>query len=79
MAKRYYTAGTGSNGDKGGVVREDYSARSNLPRGVKMGDYPKIDYTMNQGMDDTIRGVDRQMNADARGGRRRNPKDPGKW
>lgn len=52
MAKRYFN---GKNGF------------ANMPKEVIMKSYPKVDYSMNEYIDDTIVGIDEQMKADKRG------------
>ena len=47
-----------------GMIREDRSAVANLPQGVEMKPYPKERDYMPEMIDDTIRGVDEQINAD---------------
>lgn len=48
----------------GGMIREDHAAIANLPQGVMIKPYPKTGPYMPEGLDDTIRGVDNQMDAD---------------
>jgi hypothetical protein len=48
----------------GGMIREDHSAIANLPQGVMMKPYPMTGPYMPEGLDDTIRGVDKQMDSD---------------
>ena len=48
------------------MIREDRSAPSNLPQEVVHKMYPKIGYGMKMELDDTIRGVDDQMDDDVR-------------
>lgn len=45
----------------GGMIREDHSAIANLPQNVMMKPYPMTGPYMPEGLDDTIRGVDHQM------------------
>lgn len=47
-----------------GMIREDHSAIANLPQEVMMKPYPKDRDYLPEGLDDTIRGVDKQMDAD---------------
>jgi hypothetical protein len=73
MAKRYhegyYEGETGRRTQEmqdGGMIREDRMAIANLPQEVMMKPYPKDGMYMPEGLDDTIRGVDMQMDADDR-------------
>lgn len=52
-----------------GMIQEDYSAPSNLPQHVVMNEYPKVDY-LYQPIDDTIYGIDHQMNSGVHGVRK---------
>lgn len=45
-----------------GMIREDHSAIANLPQNVMMKPYPMNGPYMPEGLDDTIRGVDHQIN-----------------
>ncbi len=54
---------------RSGMIQEDKSAPSNLPREVIMKEYPKVDY-LYQPIDDTIEGIDRQMNSSVMGVRK---------
>ena len=47
-----------------GMIREDHSAIANMPQAMMMKPWPTGGYGMPEGLDDTIRGVDRQMDAD---------------
>jgi hypothetical protein len=47
-----------------GMIHEDHSAVANLPQGVMMKYYPKESGYMPENLDDTLRGVDRQMDYD---------------
>ncbi len=47
-----------------GMISEDHSAIANMPQGVIMREYPKGSGYMPENLDDTIRGVDRQMDID---------------
>jgi hypothetical protein len=71
MAKRHYSeyyAGAESRRHQemqdAGMIREDHSAIANLPQGVMIKAYPKVGNYVPENIDDTIRGVDRQMSAD---------------
>lgn len=46
------------------MIHEDHSAIANMPRGVIMREYPKVGHTAAPYLDDTIEGVDSQMNRD---------------
>lgn len=61
------------------MIKEDRSSVANLPQQVVMRDWPKVDYTGFEGLDDTIRGVDQQMNDDARGGSKKRGYNPEKF
>lgn len=47
-----------------GMIHEDHSAIANLPQHVMMKPYPKTGPYMPEGIDDTITGIDRQMDYD---------------
>jgi hypothetical protein len=47
-----------------GMIHEDHSAIANLPQHVMMKPYPKTGPYMPEGIDDTIRGIDHQMDYD---------------
>lgn len=47
-----------------GMLHEDRSSLANMPQGVIMREYPRVDGYLPEGLDDTIRGVDGQMSAD---------------
>lgn len=48
-----------------GMIREDHSAIANMPQEVMMKPYPKDSDYMPEKLDDTIRGIDKQMDADS--------------
>jgi hypothetical protein len=48
----------------GGMIHEDHSAIANMPQEVMMKPYPKTGPYMPENLDDTIRGVDKQMDMD---------------
>jgi len=52
--------------EDGGMIREDRSQIANLPQGVKIQAYPKTGPWIPEMLDDTIRGVDNQMDDDDR-------------
>jgi hypothetical protein len=47
-----------------GMIQEDHSATANLPQEVKYHDWPENHSYENYGLDDTIRGVDKQERED---------------
>ena len=47
-----------------GMIREDHNEIANLPQDVRMTPYPKTGPYLPEGLDDTIRGVDHQMDYD---------------
>lgn len=62
------------------MISKDATAQANLPQEVVMKHYSPVDYSMNEGLDDTVRGVDQQMTSDTRGGKRKSaPPNPEKW
>lgn len=48
------------------MLYEDRRAIANMPQDVIMKMYPKINYSMDEGLNDDIRGVDYQMNQDGK-------------
>jgi hypothetical protein len=48
----------------GGMIHEDHSAIANMPQEVMMKPYPKTGPYMPEPLDDTIRGIDMQMDKD---------------
>lgn len=48
-----------------GMISEDHSAIANLPQNVMMREYPKANYYEDAGLDDTMRGIDYQIDKDA--------------
>lgn len=48
----------------GGMIREDRSAIANMPQEVMMKPYPKTGPYMPENLDDTIHGIDKQMDMD---------------
>jgi len=71
MAKKKFYAG--------GMISEDRSAVANLPQGVVMKNYPKSGVMSYSGLDDTIRVIDYQINADAKGPGVKKGSMPEKW
>ena len=56
------------------MISEDKSACANLPQDVKYHAWPKPGYYANYDLDDTVRGIDEQMDADGAGMRRNKSK-----
>jgi hypothetical protein len=52
------------------MIREDKSACANLPQDVKYHAWPKAGHYAEYDLDDTIRGVDKQMDEDGAGMKR---------
>lgn len=48
----------------GGMISEDHSAVANLPQNVMMKPWPKAHDYLPENLDDTIRGIDRQIGED---------------
>ena len=48
------------------MLHEDRSAIANMPQNVMMKMYPKVNYSMDEGLNDDIRGIDYQMNQDGK-------------
>jgi len=72
MAKKKYYG-------KGGMISSNSTSFANLPQDSMMKEYPKISYDMTDMLDDTITGVDAQIDGDARGGNKKKGKFPRKW
>ncbi len=47
-----------------GMIHEDHNAIANMPQEVMIKPYPNTGPYMPEGLDDTIRGIDHQMNYD---------------
>lgn len=63
MKKKFYDAGLSSTGN------------ANMPQNVIMKDYASVDGIYTGELNDTISGIDMQMSADAKGGKKgSNPK-----
>jgi hypothetical protein len=74
MAKRHHSSGHAEGHyegmearrtqemQDGGMIREDRSAIANLPQNVMIKAYPYAGADMPEGLDDTISGIDHQMN-----------------
>ena len=56
------------------MISEDKSACANLPQDVKYHAWPKTGHYADYDLDDTIRGIDKQMNEDGSGMRRHKSK-----
>lgn len=64
-AKRHYEDGHRKEAMReAGMINEDRSAIANLPQSIMIKAYPETGPYMPEGLDDTIRGVDRQMDKD---------------
>lgn len=50
--------------EDGGMIHENHAAIANLPQEVMIKPYPRTGPYMPEGMDDTIKGVDMQMDHD---------------
>ena len=50
--------------EDGGMIHEDHRAIANLPQEVMMKPYPMTGPYLPEGLDDTIHGIDRQMDYD---------------
>lgn len=61
-----YVSGMGEARKGHSMLSEDHSKPSNLPQEVMMKEYPQPDY-FNTYIDDTIYGIDGQMNAGVNG------------
>lgn len=73
MAERYHSGPTDTRSERSrrhkemyanGMISEDHSAIANMPQSIKMTEYAQTGPWMPEPLDDTIRGVDKQMNAD---------------
>lgn len=69
MAKRYHDGGyagmdsrRAQESEDGSMIREDHSATANLPQGVIMKPWADHEAYLPEDIDDTVRGVDRQIN-----------------
>lgn len=91
MAKRYHQTRKGRDGEyagykerlaqereDGAMLKEDRSAIANMPQNAIIREYPRPDYE-SYDLDDTIRGVDEQIDKDVRGGKRKSGRYPEKY
>lgn len=60
-----------------GMLREDHRQVANMPQEVMYKPWPKAGHYMDGGLDDTIRGIDNQMDEDGRDAKRH--KQNNKW
>lgn len=63
----YYEGGAGRRAQESsdaGMIHEDPRAIANLPQEVRIMPYPKTGPYMPEMLDDTLRGIDRQMDYD---------------
>ncbi len=60
-----------------GMLSENKSAVANMPQDVKYHAWPSYHVGLDMGIDDTIRGIDRQVDADMSGAKRH--MDPTKY
>jgi hypothetical protein len=51
--------------DDGRMISEDHSAIANLPQDVKYHEWPKAGGYTPEGIDDTIKGINRQLDSDS--------------
>lgn len=67
MAKKYYD---GRDAEKmgGDMISSDYSAIANMPQNVKYVQYPEAPYYSEPMINDSLSGIDRQMNNDVHSG-----------
>ena len=72
MKKRHHSSHHGSGmgyrgeGQKAEMISENHSAIANLPQEVMIKPYPPMPGYMPEDLDDTIHGIDRQMEGDHR-------------
>lgn len=75
MAKRHYSSEMNGHYEghvdrrrqemmDAGMIHEDHSAIANMPQEVMIKSYPKSGYGLEAGLDDSIRGVDKQIDLD---------------
>jgi len=74
MAKKRYHEGNYEGRDErrrmeredGDMINEDHNAIANLPKEVIMKEYPRYGKGASEGLDDTMRGIDHQIDSDER-------------
>ena len=64
MSDSHHDAAAAAEAHDRSMIREDHRAIANLPQEVMIKPYPKTGPYMPEDLDDTIRGVDRQMDYD---------------
>jgi len=68
MEARDYYAGHDARmkqeGEDGGMLKSDHSAMANMPQNIIMKYYPKSYGYLPEDLDDTIRGIDKQIGMD---------------
>ena len=68
MEREFYVSGDDRKRaelEDSGMIREDRYATANLPQEVIMRPYPKGSYGYEKGLNDTLRGIDMQMDDDS--------------
>lgn len=70
MAKRHYESRRHEEMKEAGMISENHSEVANMPQEVKYKPWPKHSYGLDSNLDDTIAGVDRQINKDDSQGRK---------
>lgn len=71
MAKRFYEPSSKSLESRdSGMLGYDRSAVANMPQDVKYYAWPKPGYYLDGKLDDTIRGIDKQIGEDDSGAKR---------
>jgi hypothetical protein len=64
MANKFYESVRKQEARDAGMISEDKGAIANLPQGVIMKEYPKVHSYLPENLDDTIKGIDRQITFD---------------
>lgn len=57
------------------MISEDHNAVANLPQDVKYHAWPQAGYYADSNLDDTIRGINKQLDADGAGMRKHKSKE----
>lgn len=70
MAKKHYESRRRDEMKAAGMISEDHSEVANMPQSVKYTAWPKHSYGLDSNLDDTIAGIDRQINKDDSQGRK---------